>query len=107
MVAEYGMSDRLGPVTYERPRQPMFLPENYAPGKDYSETKAAQIDEEISRVMSETHERVRKILSERRKVLDDLARLLTEKEIVEGEELRKMLSEYPAGIAAASRVQLF
>ena len=51
MVAEYGMSDLLGPVTYERPRQPMFLPENYAPSKAYSETKATQIDEEISRVM--------------------------------------------------------
>ncbi|HME46473.1 MAG TPA: ATP-dependent zinc metalloprotease FtsH [Syntrophorhabdales bacterium] len=105
MVAEYGMSDRLGPVTYERPRQPLFLPENYAPGKAYSETKATQIDEEISRVMSETHERVRKILSERRKVLDALARLLTEKEIVEGEELRKMLSEYGLGIGAAGPVQ--
>jgi len=106
MVAEYGMSDRLGPVTYERPRQPLFLPENYGPGKAYSETKATQIDEEISRVMNETHERVRKILSERRKVLDDLAHLLTEKEIVEGEELRKMLSEYGKGIAAATPVQL-
>jgi len=56
--------------------------------------------------MNETHERVRKILSERRKVLDDLAHLLTEKEIVEGEELRKMLSEYGKGIAAATPVQL-
>ena len=50
-------------------------------------------------MMAETHERVRKILSERRKVLDELARLLIEKEIVEGEELRKMLSEYGLGKA--------
>jgi cell division protease FtsH len=94
MVAEYGMSDLLGPVTYERPRQPMFLPESYSPGKAYSETKATQIDEEISRVMAEAHERVRKILSERRKVLDELAHLLTEVEMVQGEELRKMLSAH-------------
>jgi len=94
MVAEYGMSDLLGPVTYERPRQPVFLPENYSPGKPYSETKATQIDEEVSRVMAEAHERVRKILSERRKVLDDLAHRLTEEEMVQGEELRKMLSAY-------------
>ena len=97
MVAEYGMSDVLGLVTYDRPRQPMFLPENYAPPKAYSETKATQIDEEISRVMAEAHERVRKILTERREVLDDLARLLTEKEIIEGEELRKMLAEHGQG----------
>ena len=44
-------------------------------------------------VMEQTHQRVRKILSERRKVLDNLAHLLSEKEIVQGEELRQMLSE--------------
>ena len=92
MVAEYGMSDRLGLVTYESVRQPMFLPENYSAGKSYSETKATQIDEEISTLMEQTHQRVRNILSERRTVLDSLAHLLSEKEIVQGEELRRMLS---------------
>jgi cell division protease FtsH len=100
MVAEYAMSDRLGLVTYERPRQPMFVPENYPSGKTYSETKATQIDEEISRVMSEAHERVRAILSERKKVLNDLAHLLSEKEVVQGEDLRRMLSESTAGEAS-------
>jgi cell division protease FtsH len=93
MVAEYGMSDLLGPVTYERPSQPMFLPENYSPAKTYSETRATQIDEEISSVMWKAQERVRSILSGRRKILDDLAHLLSQKEMVQGEELRKMLSE--------------
>jgi cell division protease FtsH len=92
MVAEYGMSDRLGLVTYESPRQPMFPPEGYSPNKTYSETKATQIDEEISGVMELAHQRVRNILSERRKVLDELARLLSEKEIVQGQELRDMLA---------------
>ncbi|MDO9228036.1 MAG: ATP-dependent zinc metalloprotease FtsH [Syntrophales bacterium] len=93
MVAEYGMSDRLGLVTYESARQPMFLPENYTPNKTYSETMATQIDQEISSVMEQTHQRVRNILSERRKVLDKLAHLLSEKEIVQGDELRQMLSD--------------
>ena len=92
MVAEYGMSDRLGLVTYESPRQPMFPPEGYSPNKTYSETKATQIDEEISAVMELAHQRVRKILSERREVLDELAHLLSEKEIVQGQELREMLA---------------
>ncbi|MGD0489637.1 MAG: ATP-dependent zinc metalloprotease FtsH [Syntrophorhabdales bacterium] len=92
MVAEYGMSDRLGLVTYESPRQPMFPPEGYSPNKTYSETKATQIDEEISAVMELAHQRVRNILSGRRKVLDELARLLSEKEIVQGQELRDMLA---------------
>jgi cell division protease FtsH len=93
MVAEYGMSDRLGLVTYERERRPMFLPESFSPAKTYSEEKAAQIDEEISRVIEEAHQRVRGILAEHRMVLDDLAHLLLEKELVPGEELRKMLAK--------------
>jgi len=101
MVAEYGMSDRLGLVTYERERRPMFLPDTFSAGKTYSEQKAAQIDEEISRIIKEAHERVRGILSQRRKVLDDLAHLLLEKEVVQGEELREMLSKSKTGIAAS------
>ena len=93
MVSEYGMSDRLGLVTYEFPRQPRFLPENFTPNKTYSETMATQIDQEISSLMEQTHKRVRTILSERRKILDNLARLLSEKEIVQGEELRQMLTD--------------
>jgi cell division protease FtsH len=95
MVTEYGMSDRMGLVTYERPRQPMFLPGNFAPAKTYSEEKAGQIDEEISQVMEQAHERVRGILSSKRKVLDELAHLVSQKEIVQGDELRKMLGKTP------------
>ena len=102
MVTEYGMSDRLGLVTYERPRQPMFLPENFTPSKTYGEEKADQIDEEITRIIEEAHQRVRGILSERRKILDDLAHLLSQKEIVQGEELRKMLGKTPVETSAVA-----
>jgi len=100
MVTEYGMSDRLGLVTYERERRPMFLPESFSSGKSYSEERAAQIDGEISRIIGEAHSRVRGILSERRKILEDLAHLLLEKEVVQGEDLRVMLSKFKTGIAA-------
>jgi cell division protease FtsH len=103
MVTEYGMSDRLGLVSYERPHQAMFLPEGLSPGKNYSETKASQIDEEIARFIEEAHQRVRKILSERRDVLNELAHLLAEKESVQGEELRKMLSAATSGMAVPSQ----
>jgi cell division protease FtsH len=101
MVTEYGMSDLLGLVSYERPRQAMFLPESFSSGKNYSEAKAAQIDDEIKRFVDEAHQRVRKILSERRTVLDDLARLLSQKESVQGEELRKMLAAAAPGMASS------
>ena len=74
----------------------MFLPESFASGKTYSEEKAGQIDEEISKVMEKAHQRVRGILSAHRNVLDDLARLVSQKEVVQGEELRKMLGKTPA-----------
>jgi len=93
MVTEYGMSERLGLVTYERERRPMFLPESFSPGKTYSEEKAAQIDDEVARVVEEAHQRVQGILAGHRNVLDTFAHLLLEKEIVQGEELRKMLGK--------------
>ena len=100
MVTEYGMSDSLGLVSYERPRQGMFLPESFSSAKNYSEAKAAQIDEEVTRFIDDAHQRVRKILSERRTVLDDLAHLLSRQESVQGEELRAMLSAATPAIAA-------
>ena len=98
------MSDRLGLVTYERPRQPMFLPGGFAPSKTYSEQKAGQIDEEVARVVEEAHQRGQSILSGRRKVLDDLVHLLSPQEIVPGEELRKMLSESTSEMAGSSPI---
>ncbi|MGA2468264.1 MAG: ATP-dependent zinc metalloprotease FtsH [Thermodesulfobacteriota bacterium] len=98
MVTEYSMSDSLGLATYERPHQPMFLPGGFTPSKTYSEKKAAQIDDEVTRVIDEAHQRVRGILSAHRKVLDELAHLLFQEEIVQGETLRKMLSESKPGM---------
>ena len=101
MVAEYGMSDRLGLVSYERPRQAMFFPESFSSAKHYSEAKAAQIDDEVSRFVDEAHQRVRGILSARRSVLDDLARLLSQNESVQGDELRRMMSAASPGTESA------
>jgi cell division protease FtsH len=80
----------------------MFLPQSFASGKTYSEEKAGQIDEEVARFIEEAHQRVRKILLERRNVLDDLAHLLSRKESVQGEELRKMLGKPPEEPSAGS-----
>jgi cell division protease FtsH len=103
MVTEYGMSDLMGLATYGRDRQAMFLPEGFTPNKTYSEKKSAQIDDEVSRVIDEAHQRVRGILSAHRKVLDELADLLSREEVVEGEELRKMLGKAPAETSPAQQ----
>ncbi len=105
MVTEYGMSERIGIVAYERERRPMFLPESFSSSKTYSEAKAAEIDEEIARVLKDAHGRVQQILSEKRPILGELAALLLDKEIVQGEELRKMLGkpETPAELPSAAQ----
>jgi len=60
MVTEYGMSDCMGLVTYERTHQPMLLQGNFSQSNTYSEEKAAQIDGEIALFIDETHQRVKK-----------------------------------------------
>jgi len=91
MVTQYGMSDLLGLVSYEQSRQAVFMPEGFPSTKNYSEDKAAEIDSEISRLIDEAHKRVQTILSERRDVLDKLANLLSVKETIQGDELRRIL----------------
>jgi cell division protease FtsH len=59
--------------------------------KNYSAAKAAQIDEEISRLMDEANQRVNNILSDKKALLDKLAALLSIQETVQGDELRKMM----------------
>ena len=98
MITEYGMSDRLGLVSYDRQRQSMFMPEGYPSTKNYSEAKAGEIDEEISRMMEEAHQRVRQILLEKRSILDQLSALLSVKETVQGEDLRKMMEDFKKNV---------
>jgi cell division protease FtsH len=93
MIKEYGMSERLGPIAYEKERRPIFIG---APGmlggeREYSEETAQAIDEEVKKIVEGTYKRARTILTERRILLDQIAKLLLEKEVVEGDELRDLL----------------
>jgi len=93
MVKEYGMSDTLGPITYERERRPLFLETGFAPTvHDYSEETAEAIDREIKRLIDEAHERARLLLKEHRDKLDRLAAALLEKEVLEGDEVKQLLT---------------
>ena len=97
MVTEFGMSETLGPVNYDGHRRSAFLdvslPRERGP---YAEATAEQIDAEIRRLITDAHEQARRVLRERRDVLDRLASLLLEKEVVEGEELRALIGAQPA-----------
>lgn len=93
MVTEYGMSDRLGLVAYERARKSLFPADFSSSSKDYSEEKAGQIDGEVARIVDEAHQRVRGILFAQRSFLDELAKLFSVKEVVLGDEVRALLGK--------------
>jgi cell division protease FtsH len=91
MVTQFGMSERLGLVALEGQRTPMFLPMPGQSQRDYSEETARVVDEEIKKVLSEAHGKVRACLGSHRQALDKLAKLLLEKEVIERPQLQDLL----------------
>ncbi len=91
MVKEYGMSEKLGYVTFEKEKKPLFLPSPFGSAREYSEDTAKQIDEEVKKIVDETYHKVKEILTAKRDELEELAHLLLEKEVVEEEDLKKIL----------------
>ena len=91
MVTRFGMSDRLGPVALGRSQGGMFLGRDIAAERDFSEDTAAAIDEEVSQLVAEAYRRATEVLTGNRKVLDELADMLVEKETVDAEELQELL----------------
>ena len=95
MVKEYGMSEKLGLMTFERERKPLFLNFDPSPGtKDYSEETAREIDDEIRRIIDQSYLKVKTVLTEKKEILERVAQILLEKESIDGETLRTILQEY-------------
>jgi cell division protease FtsH len=92
MVTAYGMSEKLGPMTYGAGKRPQFLEEALPfPRYEVSEDTAREIDQEVRALVGDARNKARAILEGRRETLDALARLLLEKETIEGDELRRMI----------------
>jgi cell division protease FtsH len=93
MVREYGMSEKLGPITFERERRPLFLEGIMpTPSKDYSEATAQEIDQEVADLVARAHQRAREVLAAQRPILEKVGRILLEREVLEGQELRQILN---------------
>ena len=97
MVTEYGMSDRLGPRTYGKRETLIFLGRDLNEIRNYSEKIAQEIDAEVNRLILEAYQQAREVLLANRPKLDRLAAYLLAHESVEGEELRRLLGDEPAG----------
>ena len=93
MVTEWGMSEKLGPLTFGKKDEHIFLGKELSRHKDYSEKTAIDIDEEIKRIVLEAYSISKKILAEHYDLLDALAKALLEKETLDGEEIDALIRE--------------
>ncbi len=91
MVTQFGMSDKVGLVSLEGPRQPLFLPVPMQSTKEYSDETARLIDAEVKQILTAAHEKVKEVLATHRAALEELAQLLLQKEVVERPELQAIL----------------
>ena len=92
MVMKYGMSDRLGLVSYGGDDDTVFIGRDLAHTKNFSEEVAKEIDEEIRRIIEECHEQARKIILEHEPVLHACAALLIEKEKIHRDEFEALFT---------------
>jgi cell division protease FtsH len=92
MVCVYGMSERIGPVSYNDDSGDVFLGRDFVSRKNYSEQKAQEIDEEVSRLLRECYDEARQVLVDQRGVLDRIADALLERETLEASDLKLILA---------------
>lgn len=91
MVTEYGMSRKLGPLSYAKEKRSLFLGTDFST-EHYSEKVASEIDEEVRKIVESAYAAVTRLLNKKRDKLQALAQMLLDKEVVEGEELEQLLN---------------
>ena len=95
MVCEWGMSDKMGPLTFGKAEEHVFLGREMSRPKDYSEDTAVLIDSEIKRIVTDCASRARQLLESNLEKLHILARALLERETLDGEEINRILLTRP------------
>jgi cell division protease FtsH len=93
MVAQWGMSDKVGPLSLGRGEEHPFLGRELSQPKRYSEDMAWLMDQEIRRLIVEAESKAEEILSSKRKALDSLANALIKEEVLDGKEVDRVISE--------------
>jgi cell division protease FtsH len=108
MVCEYGMSDAMGPLTFGKKEEQIFLGREIAQHQDYSEDTAIRIDQEIKRIVTENYGKARRLLETHREALDRIAEELLLREVLDADQVRKIVAGEPleerVPAAAASHV---
>jgi cell division protease FtsH len=95
MVTEWGMSDKLGPLTYGKKEEQIFLGREISQHRDYSEHIAVEIDNEVKRIVMENYARAKTLISERVETLHALTKALLEKETLDAPEIDAIINHQP------------
>ncbi|HOK20892.1 MAG TPA: ATP-dependent zinc metalloprotease FtsH [Candidatus Paceibacterota bacterium] len=93
LVTQFGMSDKLGPITFGKTEEMIFLGREISTEKNYSEETAEKIDKEVTRLIKDAQKRAEKLLKEYKNQMDVLVKTLLEKEVLEKEEFEKLMKE--------------
>ncbi|MCD6099617.1 MAG: ATP-dependent zinc metalloprotease FtsH [Candidatus Marinimicrobia bacterium] len=103
MVCEWGMSEKLGPLTFGKKGEEIFLGREIARHRDYSEETARLIDAEVKRFVEEAEEEASRILKEHMEALKKLAETLLEKEVLDGAEIKRIVEKVEKASKKATR----
>ncbi len=93
MVSQWGMSEKMGNMTYGEPHEHVFMGRDFGQTKDYSEQVAYELDVEVKRIIDERYELAKKILIENRDILNELANSLLEHETINAEEFDEIVEK--------------
>jgi cell division protease FtsH len=95
MVCEWGMSDAMGPLTFGKKEEQIFLGREIAQRSDYSEDTAIRIDQEVKRIVTDNYERAGEILRANRARLERIAEELLSREVLDAEQVRRIVADLP------------
>jgi cell division protease FtsH len=109
MVCEWGMSDAMGPLTFGKKEEQIFLGREIAQHQDYSEDTALKIDQEVKRFVTDAYQRAYRLLSDQRDTLVKMADALLAREVLDAEQVKRIASglplEDPQPVAARTAVE--
>jgi cell division protease FtsH len=95
MVCEWGMSDAMGPLTFGKKEEQIFLGREIAQHQDYSEDTAVKIDQEVRRVVSENYDKSHDVLSGHKRELEKVAEELLAREVLDADQVRSIVNGQP------------
>ena len=94
MVCEWGMSEKLGPMTFGKKEEEIFLGRDFTQKVDYSESTAIEIDAEVRRIIQESYHRAKDLLKSNLRLLHKVAETLLEKEVLDGSEIDAIVRDF-------------